>query len=376
MTAASAIATRSAARFRLPLAWSIALRELRSGAGGLTVFVLCIALGVAAVAAIGSLAASFNQALARQGRLLIGGDLSFELIHRQANPEERAALLSLGQVSESASFRAMARADGGKTVLIEVKAVDDAYPLYGEVAVTRPEHPGPVWRSPGVVLAERALLDRLGLEVGSTLSIGEAKVTIGGLLGQQPDRLADRLAYGPKLLMSQETLAKTGLVQPGSLIRWTYRVKLPKDVATDKDALATARTGIESKFPQAGFAINDWTDPAPSLRRDADRFTQFISFVGLTALLLGGIGVGNAIQSYMAKKREIIATFKCLGAPSRLVLVVYMIQALLLAAVGIAIGLLIGALTPAAIAALYADALPIALATEPHLLALLTAATM
>ena len=180
MTAASAIATRSAARFRLPLAWSIALRELRSGAGGLTVFVLCIALGVAAVAAIGSLAASFNQALARQGRLLIGGDLSFELIHRQANPEERAALLSLGQVSESASFRAMARADGGKTVLIEVKAVDDAYPLYGEVAITRPEHAGPVWRSPGVVLAERALLDRLGLEVGSTLSIGEAKVTIGG----------------------------------------------------------------------------------------------------------------------------------------------------------------------------------------------------
>ena len=93
-----------------------------------------------------------------------------------------------------------------------------------------PTQAGPVWRSPGVVLAERALLDRLGLEVGSTLSIGEAKVTIGGVLGEQPDRLADRLAYGPKLLMSQETLAKTGLVQPGSLIRWTYRVKLPEDV--------------------------------------------------------------------------------------------------------------------------------------------------
>ena len=374
MTAASATTTPSGDRFRLPLAFAIALRELRSGAGGLTVFVLCIALGVAAVAAIGSLAASFDQALARQGRLLIGGDLSFELIHRQADAEERAALESLGQVSESAGFRAMARADGGKTALIEVKAVDDSYPLYGAVSVIRPDQAGPVWRSPGVVLAERALLDRLGLEVGSPLSIGEAKVTIGGVLGEQPDRLADRLAYGPKLLMSQATLATTGLVQPGSLIRWTYRVKLPEDLASDKDALASARTEIESEFPQAGFAIHDWTDPAPSLRRDADRFTQFISFVGLTALLLGGIGVGNAIQSYMAKKREIIATFKCLGSPSRLVLVVYLIQALLLASVGIAIGLLIGALTPAAIAALYADALPIALATEPHPLALLTAA--
>jgi putative ABC transport system permease protein len=362
------------ATFRLPLAFAIALRELRSGAGGLAVFVLCIALGVAALASIGSLAASFDEALARQGRLLIGGDLSFELIHRQAEADERAALEQLGLVSESASFRAMARTEDGKSALIEVKAVDDDYPLYGAVSVTEPKDAGAAWRFPSVVLAERTLLDRLGLDIGSKISIGEAKVTIGGILGEQPDRLADRLSYGPKLLMSEQTLAATGLVQPGSLIRWTYRVKLPEDQASDKDALTAARAGIETRFPQAGFAIHDWTDPAPALRRDADRFSQFISFVGLTALLLGGIGVGNAIQSYMAKKREIIATFKSLGAPSRLVLAVYLIQALLLASVGIAIGLLIGALAPAALSAVYADALPITLATEPHPLPLLTAA--
>ncbi len=373
MTASRATEGPSGSRFDLKLAFAMALRELRSGAGGLAVFVLCIALGVAAVAAIGSLAASFDEALARQGRLLIGGDLSFELIHRQASTEERTALDALGQVSESASFRAMARTADGKNALIEVKAVDDFYPLYGEVSITESDKAGHVWRSPSVVLAERTLLDRLGLAVGSALSIGEADVTIGGVLGEQPDRLADRLAYGPKLLMSRETLAKTGLVQPGSLIRWTYRVKLPAARASDKRALAAARTAIDSKFPQAGFAIRDWTDPAPSLRREADRFTQFINFVGLTALLLGGIGVGNAIQSYMAKKREIIATFKCLGAPSRLVLAVYLIQALLLTAVGIAAGLLIGALTPAILSAFYGDALPITLAIEPHPLPLLTA---
>jgi putative ABC transport system permease protein len=171
--------------------------------------------------------------------------------------------------------------------------------------------------------------------------------------------------------MSRETLDQTRLIQPGSLIRWIYRLKLP---AADREALAAAKSAIESKFPQAGFAVRDWTDPAPALRRDASRFTQFISFVGLTALLLGGIGVGNAIQSYMAKKREIIATFKCLGSPSRQVLMVYLIQALLLAALGIALGLILGALAPLALSALYADALPIALAVEPHPLPLLTAA--
>ena len=374
MTIASATASPAANGLKLSLALSIALRELRAGAGRLSIFVLCIALGVAAVAAIGSLSASFDEALARQGRLLIGGDLSFELIHRQADSAERAALESLGEVSESASFRAMARSAEGQSALVEVKAVDNAYPLYGDVSITRAERPGPVWRDPDVVLVERTLLDRLNLDVGSKIAIGDATVTIGGILGEQPDRLADRLAYGPKLLMFRDTLAHTGLVQPGSLIRWTYRVKLPEARSADKEFLVETRNNVEKQFPQSGFAIHDWTDPAPSLRRDADRFTQFISFVGLTALLLGGIGVGNAIRSYMAKKREVIATFKCLGATSRLVLLVYLIQALLLATVGIAIGLLIGALTPALLAALYADALPITLAVEPHPMPLIAAA--
>ena len=375
MTAASATAAPYAASgFNLKLPFVIAMRELRSGVGGLAVFVFCIALGVAAVAAIGSLAAAFNESLARQGRLVIGGDLSFELVHRQALPEELAALEALGDISSSASFRAMARTGDGKSALVEVKAVDTAYPLYGEVAVIRPADAGPIWRSGDRVLAEPALLERLGLDVGGTLKIGEATVTIGGVLGEQPDRLADRLSYGPKLLMSRDTLDRTGLVQPGSLIRWIYRVKLPEAQTADKEVLAEARAAIDKKFPQGGFAIRDWTDPTPSLRRDAERFTQFINFVGLTALLLGGIGVGNAIRSYMAKKREIIATFKCLGASSRLVLLVYMIQALLLAGIGIGIGLLIGALTPLALATFYADVLPIELAVEPKPMPLLVAA--
>ena len=374
MTTSLAIAEPAPATRLSGLALTIALRELRTGAGGLVVFVLCIALGVAAVAAIGSLAAAFNKALANQGRLLIGGDLSFEVVHRQATAEEAAALHALGQVSESASFRAMARASDGKTALVEVKAVDTPYPLYGDVNVIEPEGAATAWRTPGTVLVQPILLERLGLKIGDTLQIGDATARVGGTLGQQPDRLADRLSYGPKVLMSRETLDKTGLVQPGSLIRWTYRVKMPGDAGANRDNLDTARKAMEAAFPQSGFAIRDWTDPAPSLRRDAARFTQFINFIGLTALLLGGIGVGNAIQSYMAKKRDVIATFKCLGATSRLVLDVYMIQSLMLAAVGIAIGLALGALAPLAVATLYEDALPITLAVEPHPIPLIVAA--
>jgi putative ABC transport system permease protein len=374
VTAADIAPLVPAKRLSLPLALAIALRELRAGAGGLVIFVICIALGVTAVAAIGSLSASFDEALARQGRLLVGGDLSFERVHRRASQEERAALDELGQVTESASLRAMARIPGGKSALVEVKAVDGAYPLYGEVVITEPSGAAQIWRKPGVIVAERTLLERLGVGLGDTVSIGDAKVAIGGILGTQPDRLADRLAYGPRVLMSLDTLDRTGLIQPGSLIRWIYRLKLPDGRGNEKTSLNTARFSIEAKFPESGFAINDWTDPAPSIRREVKRFSQFIGLVGLTALLLGGIGVGNAIGSYMAKKRGVIATFKTLGATSRLILAVYLIQALMLAGLGIVIGLVLGALTPALLTAAYGDALPIALAAEPHVLPLLTAA--
>ena len=241
MTAWRATERPSGSRFNLKLAFAMALRELRSGAGGLAVFVLCIALGVAAVAAIGSLAASFDEALARQGRLLIGGDLAFELIHREASAEERAALDALGAVSQSASFRAMARTADGKNALIEVKAVDDAYPLYGEVSMSETERAGYVWRSPSMVLVERTLLDRLSLAVGKKLAIGAANVAIGGILGEQPDRLADRLAYGPKLLMSRETLAKTG---PGAA-----RQPHPLDLPGETPRLARERQGGARRRP-------------------------------------------------------------------------------------------------------------------------------
>src|SRR5262245_28384787 len=142
MMDAQALPVRSG--FRLPLALTVAVRELRGGAGRLLVFIFCIALGVAAVASIGSLSASFEQALARQGRLLVGGDLAFERVHRRAEPDERAALAAKGQISESANLRAMARNAAGKSVLVELKAVDDAYPLYGEVVVTESRGAGEI----------------------------------------------------------------------------------------------------------------------------------------------------------------------------------------------------------------------------------------
>ncbi len=215
---------------RLVLA-RLAFRDLRGGLAGLRIFLLCIALGVAAIVAVNSLARALNDGMARDGRTILGGDASFSLIHRELSPQERAFLQSRGELSTIATMRAMARTETGEATLVEVKAVDEAWPRIGQ-AVFEPA------MAPSAALAQReqrfgaavepALLDRLGLKVGDTFELGAARFEIRAELVSEPDRLATGIGLGPRVLISQDALATTGLVQPGSLVRWTTRVILER----------------------------------------------------------------------------------------------------------------------------------------------------
>jgi len=220
----------------LALALRFAARELRGGLRGFYVFIACIALGVMAIAGIGSVAAGLADGLAREGRVILGGDLAFSLSLREAGADERAFLDRRGRVSLAATLRAMARADDGRTALVEVKAVDAAYPLYGEAALDPPQ---PL----AAVLAQRdgafgaaadpALLARLDLKPGARIMVGVAPIEIRAALTSEPDKLAGGIGFGPRLLISEAALRATGLLQPGSVVRWHYRLRLPANDATD-----------------------------------------------------------------------------------------------------------------------------------------------
>lgn len=359
-------------RFALapPLVLRLAVRELRSGLAGFAVFVACIALGVAAIAGIGSLAGAIQGGLALEGQRILGGDIAASLVHSRADAEQRAFLDAHGAVSEAATLRAMARpADGGASALARVKAVDARYPLYGEVAAG--DGPADAFHGKGQALVERLLLERLGLEVGDSIRIGDAGIRIAGVLTREPDQLSGRPAFGPRVLMSLETLEETGLIQPGSLIRWRYRVKLPDP---SNESLAAFRAELESRFPDAGFTVHDRRDPNPRVGRVIDRFAQFMTLVGITTLMIGGIGVANAISAYLARKRATIAAFKCLGASGGTIFRIYLAEALLLAAAGVAIGLAAGAALPHGAVMIAGDALPFRLDAGVQPLALFLAA--
>jgi putative ABC transport system permease protein len=350
------------------LALRFALRELRGGLRGFYVFIACIALGVMAIAGVGSVAASLSEGLAREGRTLLGGDAAFSLIQREARPDEVAFLRSRGQLSVAATLRAMARAGDGRLALVELKAVDGAYPMLGELTL-QPKIPV------ADLLAERdgafgaavdsTLLARLDLKLGDRISIGGANFQIRSVVDAEPDKLAGGVGLGPRFLVSEAALRATGLLQPGSLVRWIYRVKLP-DNATDDRAASALIDEVRGALPQAGWEIRSRGNASPQLERTISRFTQFLTLVGLAALLVGGVGVANAVKSHIDRRRDVIATFKALGATGRDVFTIYLTQVVVLAGIGSLIGLVAGAALPFIIVGVFGKLLPLPVVPALH----------
>jgi len=345
-----------------PVALRFALRELRGGLSGFYVFLACIALGAMTIAGVNSLSRAMIEGISAEGQTILGGDLDFSLMHRQASGEEAAFLQSRGTISTVATMRAMARKpDSDDQALVEIKAVDEAYPLYGAVALSDGADLSAALRQDTNVFgaaAEAGLLARLGLTLGDQIRIGDAQVRINALVETEPDRLSAGVGFGPRLMLSEAALKASGLVQPGSLVRWHYRVKLADGAAADP-AVKAAVAAAEQDHPQAGWRVRSRANAAPGLQVQIKRFTEFLTLVGLTALIIGGVGVANAVRAFLDSKRGVIATFKCLGASGAFVFQVYLVQILVIAASGIAAGLVFGAIAPFVAGAFLAEILPI-----------------
>ncbi|MBV8777451.1 MAG: ABC transporter permease, partial [Alphaproteobacteria bacterium] len=353
-------------------ALTLAARELRGGVRGFRIFLACLVLGVGAIAGIGSLGAAVSSAIRDDSRVLFGGDAAARLVHREADMAERRFLDASGAVSEIALLRAMAvSTDGTRRTLIELKAVDAAYPLYGAVAMDPPQDLAAALAARDGVfgaIVDRAVAERLGLGPGGRFKIGGAVVELRAVARRLPDAALSGLAFGPEVVVAAAALPATGLLQPGALVNYDYRLKLP----AGRDPAAWVRDA-RNRFPDAGWELRTARDASPLLRQFVDRIALFLGLVGVTALLVGGIGIGSAVSYLVAGKTATIATLRSLGAPRRLVFLVYAAQIGALAAVGIAAGLVLGALVPLAAAPFVAKFLPVPLRLGPHLVPLLLA---
>ncbi len=343
----------------IALSFRLARRELRGSLRGIGTVVACLALGVAAIAAAASLDAALRRALAEDARALLGGDAELRLTYREPTAEEAEFLGRYGELSKTVEMRAMARRpDGGAQTLVELKGVDVRYPLYGhlDLAPAQPRGQALGWRDGAWgAVADANLLERLGLKIGDRLKVGDASFVIRATILREPDRVATIFSFGPRLLVDGRALGSTGLVQPGSLIRHAVLVKFSPGVVAP-----TFRRAVEQRFPDAGWLYRDSGDAAPGVKRFLDNMTLFLTLVGLTSLLVGGIGVANGIKAFLDSRIASIATLKCLGASRRVVLSTCFLQVAALAGLGIVLGLVAGAALPWGLVAVIGDRMPVA----------------
>ncbi len=340
----------------------IAAREIRAGfrngLRGFRVFLVCLALGIAAIAAVGSVREAITEGLTREGAALLGGDASVEFTYRSAEPAERAALDALGRVSEIVEFRSMVtvpRTEGeADRALTEVKGVDGDYPLYGDLVL---DPPGPLGEalagSPPGAAMDPVLADRLGLSAGDTFRLGTKTFRLAARIETEPDE-AGGFDLGPRTLVRTADLDGAGLLEPGTIYETEYRIALLP--GADLDA---AEARLAAALPDTGYRWRDAREGAPGLQRFVDRLSAFLVLVGLAGLAVGGVGVASAVRAHMVDKTATVATLKTLGAEGRTIFAVFALQIGAVTVLALALGLLLGAALPLAAAPLLADRLPV-----------------
>jgi putative ABC transport system permease protein len=349
----------------------LARRELRGGLRGFGVFLTCLFLGVFAISAISSFTESAKSGLLADASALLGGDFEVRLAHRVLPDDALQFLSERGELSSVATMRTMVTTtDGGKRILTELKAVDGSYPLYGRISIVPRQTVAEALNGEGYgALVERALLSRLNIEVGDMVRVGAAEFLVAGVITSEPDRTFRAFNLGPRFMTSLEGLAATGLVQPGSLVYHSYRLRLP-----DREEVERLKESLQKQFPEAGWRLRSWREAAPRVRFFLERMNLNMTLIGLCALLVGGLGVSGAVRGYLTGKLTHIAAMKCLGAPGKLIFSAYLMQVLFLGLIGSLAGLICGALLPFLLSGLIGEHLPVPLVPAIHWQVLLTSA--
>jgi len=341
-----------------PVALKLALRELRGGLGGFKIFMACLILGVAAIAAIGSLTRAIQEGMEREGQSILGGDIEINQFQKPAGPELVTWANEQGTLAQSARFRTMGRVDGKQnSTLVELRAVDNLYPLYGEFKTTPMldtaallEKRGDLW---GTAI-DPLLADKLGVTMGDVLTFGAVKAEVRAFVDVEPDKANLGFQLGPSAFLHIDALDETGLVTTGSLISFIYKIRMP--LGADINA---ARENLKETFPEAIWRVRDRGTSAPGLRRFIEQMGMFLTLVGISALVVGGVGVGNAVRGYMDRKTKTIATLKILGAHGTTIFQVYFFQVILIGLFAIIVGLGTGAMLPGVMASFLPDTLPV-----------------
>ncbi len=294
---------------RTPPWLRIACRELAGAAAGFWIYLACLALGAWAIASAGSITAALAAGLERQSRELLGGDAAVTLSQRAASDEQLAWLKDRGVVSEAAQIDLMART-GSEAIQADVRGIDHLFPLVGAFVFDRgialPDilaRKGDVWG----VAASASLAERLRVRVGDRFSLGPIPVELRATLVREPDRVGEPGLFEPRIVIDVAALRDSGQLAPGALFRTAYRLLLKPEHAATFEADLNARWGAD------GLRYRGPEDAVDGLRDLIGMLDIFMTVVGVSALIAGGVGVSQAASSFLETRMDSIAALKALG---------------------------------------------------------------
>lgn len=337
----------------LKLAW----KELRHGWKHFLVFVACLTLGVTVMASVNSFSFMVEDALESEAHSLLGGNVEVRIRGVQATGEQREFLERYGELSYVTTLRSMLHHDEDST-LVEIKAIDEAYPLIGNFELNEPISRKEALADRGLIV-DAILLAQLGLEPGDEVRLGEATYTIRATIKTEPDRVVQIFSFGPRVMMSHASLEASGLVNTFSLVEHRYRILTPRGIVADEAFEEAMQDTLDATFPDTSWRISTGTDGNRTVERFTDQLLSFLTLSGLATFLIAGIGIGSSVRAYLEKKSHSIAVFKTLGASRRTVLETYLLVLGILALAGGIIGVALAVTLTCAVLPFLAEILPV-----------------
>ena len=333
----------------------MAWRETRGAWRHFLYFFACIAIGVGALVGVSLFSTHVERAVTKEARGMLGGDLEIRLTHSLSSAGQAVLHglddrgLTFTHVSELVAMAArMAHgpASTQSTQIIELKAIESTYPLYGVVrldptqsldSLLHPDEHRCGGHSCFGAVVQESLLIRMGLSVGDRLKIGQAVFLITGIVRTEPDRMANAFTLGPRVLIAQEGLQAAELIKPGSRVRERYLLKAPPEMP-----LEPLLSELRDRLAADSVRISSYRTAQSQLRQFLDQLSRYLGLIGLTALFIGGLGVGTSIHAFLRDKLRTIAILKAVGADSATVVSTYVVQAIFLGSVGSLAGILLG----------------------------------
>jgi len=343
------------------LSWSraaaIGWRDLKSAPGKFGFVVLSVAVGVAALVGVRGFSESFKRTLTLEARSLMAGDLSARIFHQPtADESKKLAEMEKGipgsdltWVVETISMASVPHEP--VPILVTLKAVDPAkYPFYGETKLEPEMSLKQALDGDSAVVAEEFLI-RLNAQVGQTLHLGGRDFKIAAVLRQEPDRISAGAGMGPRVMISRAAMERTGLLAPGSRSAQRLLIKLPPNA--DPSAV---RKQVEAALPDA--QVVDFKEGNPALNQGLDNATAILSLICLVAMVLGAIGVAMAMHAHLEQRMDMLAILKAVGARSRDLLRIFLLQTLGLGLVGGVVGVAGGAAVMAVLPSVFGKLIP------------------